>query len=221
MSAPALPAPVLMLVTEPSERLERIVREAVAGGVNVVQFRYPAAPAEARRNALEQVRAARGNAVLIENWLVGYEEDSKTDGVHLTGADTRAAHRPVCAPRLSDRLLAGQSVHSLEAARASEARGMDYVVAGTIYDSPSHPETRGGGPAHLARICAGVRIPVIAIGGITPERVGACIDAGAAGVAVLSTIMRASDPESAARSFARALASAWDGRSAGCMAARL
>jgi thiamine monophosphate synthase len=55
------------------------------------------------------------------------------------------------------------------AARAAEAEGADYLVAGTIFESPSHPGQPGAGIDFLRSVCEAVSIPVIAIGGITPE----------------------------------------------------
>ena len=107
-------------------------------------------------------------------------------------------------------LYVGRSIHSVERAVWAAEDGADYLVAGTIYPSNSHPGEPGQGVGFLREVCAAVApLPVIAIGGITPERVGECIAAGAAGVAVLSPIMRADDPQAVARTYREALDTAW------------
>ena len=83
--------------------------------------------------------------------------------------------------------------------------GMDYLVAGTIFASSSHPDTPAAGTGFLQNVCAAVVTPVIAIGGIGPTTVEACMRAGASGIAVLSLVMRSNDPARAAHSFRREL----------------
>jgi thiamine-phosphate pyrophosphorylase len=105
------------------------------------------------------------------------------------------------------RLQIGASVHSLEDAVDAERRGADWLVFGPLYDTPS--KRAWGAPQgleHLARVTAAVHIPVIAIGGITPERVGAVRAAGARGVAANSAILDAASPGDATKRFLEALA---------------
>lgn len=91
----------------------------------------------------------------------------------------------------------GRSVHG--AGEAAEARdeGADYLVVGSIFESPSHP---GRTPSGLRLITETARLglPVIAIGGMTPDRAAAARDAGAYGVAVISAAWHAPDPAGAA-----------------------
>ncbi|HEX7024648.1 MAG TPA: thiamine phosphate synthase [Gemmatimonadales bacterium] len=91
----------------------------------------------------------------------------------------------------------GRSVHSGDEARASVDEGADYLVAGNIFDTPSHPEHPGRGLAWLADICR-LGVPVIAIGGVTPERAAAIREAGAWGAAAISAIWDAPDPAATA-----------------------
>lgn len=90
----------------------------------------------------------------------------------------------------------GRSVHSLADAETSVSEGADFLVVGSIYETPSHP----GQPAvglRLLREAVGLGRPVIAIGGITPERAIEVKDAGAYGVAAISALWLASDPAAA------------------------
>jgi len=104
-------------------------------------------------------------------------------------------------------MLIGCSVHSLEEAIEAEASGADWVTFGPIYDTPS--KRAYGAPQGLVAlegVARAVRIPVVAIGGITPERVSEVRAAGAQGVAAISAILAAEDPPGAVRLFLEALA---------------
>ena len=82
--------------------------------------------------------------------------------------------------------LVGRSVHSLEDAVAAEVEGADYVIFGPVWPSSSHPEVEPAGVEALGRVACAVRIPVVAIGGVTAERIEECHRAGAAGYAAIS-----------------------------------
>lgn len=91
----------------------------------------------------------------------------------------------------------GVSVHSEEEADAAVAEGADYLIAGNVFATRSHPERPPRGLGWLRDVCARAR-PVVAIGGITRERAAAVRDAGAWGVAVISALWAADDPAAAA-----------------------
>jgi len=81
--------------------------------------------------------------------------------------------------------LIGRSVHSVDAARRAEIEGADYVIFGPVWGSSSHSDVAPVGVEALSRVAAGLRIPVLAIGGVTEERIAACHAAGAAGYAAI------------------------------------
>jgi thiamine-phosphate diphosphorylase len=81
--------------------------------------------------------------------------------------------------------LIGRSVHSLEGARRAQDEGADLVVYGPVWSSASHPGVEAAGVEALAGIAAAVRIPVLAIGGVTEARVAELHGAGAAGYAAI------------------------------------
>jgi thiamine-phosphate diphosphorylase len=95
----------------------------------------------------------------------------------------------------------GCSVHDLAEASHAEAEGADFLLAGTIYASATHPAARAQGPAFLQNLCAQVRLPIIAIGGIDHSRVSECLGAGAYGVAVIGAVWNATRPVLAARAL--------------------
>jgi thiamine-phosphate pyrophosphorylase len=100
--------------------------------------------------------------------------------------------------RLGPAALIGISTHNADEVARAAASGADYVTLSPIFASTSKP---GYGPvvglAEFGRIARRARVPLIALGGIGPAQVGACIQAGAAGVAVLGGVMAAADPASA------------------------
>ena len=91
--------------------------------------------------------------------------------------------------------LVGVSCHSLEDAREAEGAGAAYIFFGPVFDTPSK---RGMGEPHgvvrLAETCRSVKIPVLAIGGVSEENAGECIRAGAEGIAAIRMFQDARDP---------------------------
>ena len=104
----------------------------------------------------------------------------QADGVHLGRDDDGVA------AALAAGLLLGRSAATEEEARAAEREGADYLGAGPVWATPSKPDADPPiGLEGLARICAAVSIPVVAIGGIDPGNAADCLAAGASGVAVV------------------------------------
>jgi thiamine-phosphate diphosphorylase len=155
-------------------------RHAVAAGATVVQLRVKA-PTD------EVVARGRGFRDLAATFVVNDDVDAAVelaaDGVHL-GQDDAGAERARDAG-----LLLGRSVTSLAEALVADA---DYLGAGPVWDTPSKRDAAPPlGLEGLREICAAVSLPVVAIGGIDASNAGACIAAGAAGVAA---IRAATDP---------------------------
>jgi thiamine-phosphate diphosphorylase len=90
----------------------------------------------------------------------------------------------------------GCSVHDLDEAAAAVREGANFLVVGTVYPSASHPGRQPVGLG-LVREAVGLGVPVIAIGGITPERVGEIQATGAYGVAAIRALWYAPDPAAA------------------------
>jgi thiamine-phosphate diphosphorylase len=94
----------------------------------------------------------------------------------------------------------GRSVHSAEEARAALEDGADFLVVGSIYQTLSHPGRAALG-TELLRDTALLGLPVIAIGGVTPERAPELKAAGAYGVAAIRALWQADDPAAATLSM--------------------
>jgi thiamine-phosphate diphosphorylase len=105
------------------------------------------------------------------------------------------------ARRVEPNLHVGASVHSVEAAIAAEADGADWYVIGPAFDTETHPGRPGAGEALIAAAAAQTRIPAIAIGGVTVERLSPLRRSGAHGVAVIRGIWHSPNVAEAARRY--------------------
>ncbi|PYP11807.1 MAG: thiamine phosphate synthase [Gemmatimonadetes bacterium] len=106
---------------------------------------------------------------------------------------------PEDARRLNPRWWIGKSVHDLREAEAAHAGGADYLLVGPVFPTATHPDRAPLGSARLKEIAA-VGLPVIVIGGVTPERIPALLaEAAIHGVAAITALWHAADPADAAR----------------------
>lgn len=113
-------------------------------------------------------------------------------GVQLGAGDLK----PADARRVLPHGWIGRSVHSVDEAAAAAEEGADFLVVGSIYRTASHPDQEAAGPELVVRT-ASLGLPVIAIGGITPERVTELKKAGAYGVAAIRSLWHTADPAAA------------------------
>jgi thiamine-phosphate pyrophosphorylase len=124
-------------------------------------------------------------------------------GVHLGQDDLPVAAARAAAPRP---FVVGATATTAAQAREAEADGADYVGFGPVFPTRSKAAPAPvKGLDGLAAVCREVKIPVVAIAGITPERVAAVLDAGAHGVAVMTAVTTADDPRAAAAAFREAI----------------
>ena len=139
------------------------------------------------------------------SWLV---VNDRADVARAAGAQAIVTGRGGLGVRDLGRVAPGipvaRSVHDAAAARAAEAEGADFLVAGAVYETPSHPGAPAAGP-DLIRAAAEGGKQVIAIGGVTPERVRGIVEAGAWGVAAIRALWDAAEPAQAASAFVAAL----------------
>jgi thiamine-phosphate pyrophosphorylase len=115
---------------------------------------------------------------------------------------------PVAAARavLGDEALLGGTAREPDEARAAVAAGVDYLGVGPCYPTTTKElPVPPGGAERIARVCAAVPVPVIAIGGVSVARVPELIAAGAYGVAVVGEVSAAADPAAAVTALLRAL----------------
>jgi thiamine-phosphate diphosphorylase len=213
--------PVLCFVVGKSDvkdgDVEAAVREAVAGGVSMVQLRDHALPAGELLALARRLRTAtRGKALLVINDRVDVALAVEADGVQIpeAGLPTRAVRGLI-----GRYTVLGRSVHDVEGAQQASREGAEFVIAGTIYKSPTHPDYKPVGPKLISEITKDSSLPVLAIGGVTAEKVEELVQAGAAGVAVISAIAGAEDRKAAAEALTTALKEAWANRAAAAASA--
>jgi len=153
---------------------------AIEKGATIIQLRAPAAPArELEDEANELVVRASVPAIISSRCDIALATGAA--GVNLPEKDISVA----AARSLLGQRLVGRSVHSVEAALSAEREGADFVIFGPVWPSASHPGQKAAGLDALAEVARSVRIPVLAIGGVTPDRVSECASAGAAGYAAI------------------------------------
>lgn len=217
----ASPVPRLHLVTDDAvlarpgfgELAEELLARAPAPFA--LHVRGPATGGGALLRAASRLAAAAGpsGAWVVVNDRVDVALAAGAHAVHLGGRSLPLAEaRRLLGP---GRRL-GISVHAEEEARNAAGEGTDWVFAGTIYATPSHPGRGGRGPSFLGRVAAAAPgVPVLAIGGVTEARVGDVVRAGAWGVAVIRGVWDAPDPRGALQRYLHALASAMGSGGAG------
>lgn len=186
-----------------------IVEAAIEGGVDVVQLREKDHSARERYELGRQLRElTRGTDVdLIVNDRVDIAAAVAADGVHLGDDDLPVA---VAREQLGPGATIGRSVSTPEAARKAEQAGADYLGVGAIYPTGSKdvdPEDAEIGIEGVRAIREVTDLPFVGIGGVTPENAAEVVAAGADGVAVISAITAADDPEKATRRLAREVSS--------------
>jgi thiamine-phosphate pyrophosphorylase len=163
-------------------QLERLVvqaAEAGKAGVDLIQLRERDLDGGVlMRLAARMIEAAAPAKVLV-NDRADVALAAGAHGVHLRGDSFGANRLRAIAPA---GWLIGRSIHSAAEAMAC-GRVVDYVVFGSIYQTPSKPEASPAGVAELKKVAAAADVPVLAIGGITLARLPELVVAGAAGVA--------------------------------------
>jgi thiamine-phosphate pyrophosphorylase len=161
------------------------LQAAVGAGVDLIQLREK--DLDTRRMtylAIGTVGMARGsNTRVVVNDRLDIAIATHAHGVHLGGqsAPPEAVRRHV-----DNDFLVGVSCHSMEESLKAGEGGADYILLGPIFDTPS--KRRYGPPLglnKLSEVAKRIRIPVLALGGITVERVRPCIEAGATGIAAI------------------------------------
>lgn len=179
------------------------VRAALEGGARVIQYRDKQAGA-AQREAIARAMNAlcREHAVpLLINDDVALAAVVGAAGVHLGRDDPDIA---AARTALGDTALIGVSCYNeLERAQSAQAAGADYVAFGRFFPSRTKPQAVPATPELLRAARAALNIPIVAIGGITPENGASLIAAGADALAVIEGVFNQPDIRAAANHYAR------------------
>ncbi len=192
--------------------LSGVVREALAAGAPTIQLRLKSASArellEAAQTLMPVVRSA--GALFIVNDRLDVALAAGADGVHLGPddlpvkdvrrvADARAVDADARSG-VADTFIVGYSTDTTDEAARAEAEGADYLGVGAVYATANKSDAGDViGLKGLRRVVKAVSIPVVAIGGITPERAPAVAKTGACGSATIGAVMSAAEPAEAVR----------------------
>jgi thiamine-phosphate pyrophosphorylase len=166
--------------------LYEVVAEAVAAGARWVWLRDRDLDAAARRRLAHRL----ANILQSVGGLLSIGADVGTGAVHVRDIGGVAQARRA----LGSSTLIGLSAHSLADVTKAQRAGADYVTLSPIYETTSKP---GYGPAlgiEAIRLAAKANIAIIGLGGISADNAPAVRDVGAAGVAIMGSVMRARDP---------------------------
>jgi len=180
-----------------------IAAAAFAGGAGVVQYRHKDVSTRELflyAGQLAVLAREKGRALII-NDRVDLALAVRADGVHLGPDDL-----PVSVARrlLGAAAIIGASAGTVDEAIEAEAEGASYLGVGCIYGTASKPDAGDPvGPERITEIRAAVSLPIVAIGGITRERLPEVLAAGADGAAVISAVTRAKNMTTATRELVR------------------
>jgi thiamine-phosphate pyrophosphorylase len=181
--------------------LEPAVAAAIAGGARIIQYRDKTRdPATRQQQAAALARRCRAADVLfLVNDDVELARQVRADGVHLGRDDAPVA---LARERLGPSAVIGVSCYNdLARAEAAQAAGADYVAFGRFFPSRTKPRAVAAGPDLLRAAKRKLQLPVVAIGGITPENGGSLIAAGADALAVIEGVFGQPDIRAAAERY--------------------
>lgn len=191
---------ILLAGPDASGRLdtERIAA-AFRGGVTLLQLRAKGTASGTLLRMAREIHplCRRAGVPLFINDRPDVALAAGADGVHVGPGDLP----PESARGVIGGLGLGVSARTRERAEAAEAAGADYLGTGAVRASSSKPEAEVLGLEGVARFAAGVSLPVVAVGGVTPEDCAELRRRGLAGVAVMRGILDSPDPENAARDY--------------------
>ncbi|MFE4813145.1 thiamine phosphate synthase [Peribacillus simplex] len=193
----------LYLVTEESlalEELTKIIAESVSGGVSIVQLR------EKNNSSLSFYKKASALKQLLNELSIPFIINDRVDialavaadGIHIGQDDLPLT---VVKQMVSEDMIVGVSVSTLEEALEAERNGADYIGVGSVFPTKTKQDATLMAIGDLEEICRSVSIPAVAIGGITADNISILSDSGLSGTAVVSAIMNADSPKRASESL--------------------
>lgn len=195
----AIPSPPLLVISDRTLCRGDVVDALAAafhGGARWAMLREKDLPLDALQDLARRLVAAAEplGATVSINGDAELALEVGADGVHLPQGRSVALARQI----LGEDALIGVSAHSWDEVRAAEKAGADYATLSPVFVTESKP---GYGPAlgldEFERIARAVRLPLIALAGVSAANASQCLAAGAAGIAVMGGIMRAADPRAA------------------------
>jgi thiamine-phosphate pyrophosphorylase len=179
------------------------VGEAIAGGARVIQYRDKSHDVSARLAQAKKIAALcrQHGVLLIINDDVTLAKETQADGVHLGREDVSPAK---AREQLGPQAIIGVSCYNeLARAEAAEKQGTNYIAFGRFFPSRTKPQAVPASLDLLRESKRKLHIPIVAIGGITPENGASLIAAGADALAVIEGVFGQANVRAAAERFAR------------------
>jgi thiamine-phosphate pyrophosphorylase len=182
----------------PGRSLREVMEAALKGGADFLQLRDKQA---SPKSLLEKAKMLREltwkyDVPFVVNDHIDIALAVGADGVHLGQEDLPLdIARRMLGP---DRII-GISTHSIEQAREAQRQGADYIGVGPVFPTATKPGRPAVTTAYVAQVAAEIRIPFVAIGGITPENAGEVLAAGARRICAVSAIVASADPTDVCR----------------------
>lgn len=177
-----------------------LTRQVLAGGARVLQLRDKVSDKRELYPIAKEVRkiCAEAGALFIMNDALDIAIAVKADGLHIGQTDLPLAEARKLLP--ADMIL-GLSTQTVPQAIQAEKDGADYIGVGAVFSTTTKKDAKAHGLGILSDSKKAVKLPIVAIGGITLDNVGEVIAAGADSAAVISAVLNAPSPEEAARQF--------------------
>lgn len=200
----SLPKPGLIFVIDYDRRAEsrfwqQTADAALKGGCDWLIIRVTETPLDQLQGLAHDLRAmTRQRAALfsVRN-DAGFAASVDADSVHYSEDRLKTGLEPY--------RLRGVSVHSVQSGQIAEASGADYLLAGAMFETSTHPGKSPHGVSLITALRESTRLPVYAIGGLTPQNAGQVMWAGAWGIAVISGIADSASPQHAAEQYKQTL----------------
>ena len=203
----ALPLPPLLAITDRKATplpLALLARSLFTAGLRWLSLREPDLDPVRRITLLRSLclTGAEFGATIGVHHDLAAAVATKAGALHLSAKQVARGDARMARGALAGRCLIGASCHTAEdLARAAE-EGADYAVLSPVYSSLSKRQDFAPlGVDGFAALVAKARLPVLALSGVTTDKVAACRDAGAAGVAVMGGLMRAADPAATVKAY--------------------
>ena len=191
----------LYLVTDKSENEEKFlktIKEAIEGGVSVVQIREKTKDTLDFYNLACKVKEITNkyNVPLIINDRLDIALAIDADGVHVGQSDMPC---DVTRKLIGDDKILGVSAATVDEAIKAEKDGADYIGSGAVFPTSTKKDASSVSKKELKEIVDSVNIPVVAIGGITIENAHELLDSGISGLSVVSAIMSSDNPKESSK----------------------
>lgn len=182
------------------EKLRDSLEELLKAGVTCVQLREKEADERFVLQEAEELKelCGRYGVPLIINDRPDIAKAAGASGVHVGMSDMNIKRTREL---LGEGFIIGASAHNVKEALEAEKAGADYIGCGAVFGSSTKENVTSLSKEELGKICRAVKIPVVAIGGITRENARQLAGTGIAGVAVVSALFAAEDKTAAVREF--------------------